>query len=367
MQTIYIDRGTTDGALGIIFKREEGVELVFTGLEILTEQDSPIVTEFSRLCGVDFFLEAAEVPLYSVPYLEVFASDGQGGWFAKTQDIGGGPVYHIAPDRGARLVTEDFLEWYRAMLSDPDWRRKRLPGNWPRLPEDPDGRKRLAEALDLGHASQPERRSKPHPMPELFASRADAEKKYPIQDFWTVVREEKTPRFQVHPMMSPQDREGRAFVHYQSWHETYPGLMPDSVLAAHTLEHCLERANDRRSNSTNTFVAIDRENGDRVVGFATLYCRARDFVSVPEAGEVGALYVLKDFQGYGIGRDLLEHCLAWIPRPRASLFVLKGNDKAIGFYGHMGFRLTGHEISHDVITELEIVLEKDATSSHSAP
>ena len=247
------------------------------------------------------------------------------------------------------------------MLSDPDWRRKQLPGNWPRLPEDPEGRKKLAEALDLDHASQPERPSKPHPLPDLFASRMEAEKKYPILDFWTVMREEKTPRFQVHPMMSPQDREGRAFVHYQAWQETYPGLMPDGVLAAHTLERCLERANDRRFNSTNTFVALDRENGDRVVGFGTLYCHARDFVSVTEAGEVGALYVLKDFQGQGIGRDLLEHCLAWLPRPRVALFVLKGNDKAIGFYKRMGFRLTGHEVNQNGLTELEMVLERKPT------
>ena len=359
MQTIYIDQGTMEGAIGIIFKCEKKTTVIFTGLEVLTESDAPIVAEFSRLCGVEFFLEEPEVPLYSVPYLEVFASDGQGGWFAKTQDTGGGPVYHITPDRRARVVTEDCLEWYRAMLSDPDWRRKRLPGDWPRLPEDPEGRKKLAEALDLDRASQPERPSRPHPLPELFASRAEAEQKYPIQDFWTVVREEKTPRFQVHPMMSPQDREGRAFVHYQAWRETYPGLMPESVLAAHTLERCRERANDRRfSNGSNTFVAIDREDGDRVVGFGTLSHHARDFVSVPEAGEVVALYVLKDFQGYGIGRDLLEHCLAWLPRPRVALFVLKGNDRAIGFYEHMGFRLTGHEITQDGMTELEMVLEK---------
>ena len=359
MQTIYIDQSSTEGALGIIFKREEEAAVIYTGLEVLTEKDAPIAAEFSRLCGVNFFPDEPEVPLYAVPLLEIFASDGQGGWFARTQDAGDGPIYHIAPDRTAHLTAADFPEWCRAMLSDPDWRRKRLPGNWSRLPEDPEGRKKLAEALKTGRVSRQEKAHAPASLPELFASRAEAEKKYPIQDVWTVLRDSKTPRFQVHPMMSPQDREGRALVHYQAWQETYPGLMPDSVLAAHTLERCLERANDRRSNSTNTLVALDRENSDRVIGFGTLYRRARDFVSVPESGEIGALYVLREFQEHGIGRKLLEACLARLPRPRAALFVLKGNDQAIGFYEHMGFRLTGHEITQDGMTELEMVLEKN--------
>lgn len=173
-------------------------------------------------------------------------------------------------------------------------------------------------------------------------------------------------RFLVRPMNTPEDREGRAFVHYQSWQETYPGLMPESVLAGHTLEQCREKADDRRfSNSTNTFVALDREDGDRVAGFGTLSYHARDFVSVPEAGEIVALYVLQEYHGFGLGRMLMERCLAEISRPRAALFVLAGNDRAIGFYEHMGFRLTGHVLSYETaggtLRELEMVLERETT------
>lgn len=360
--TIYIDHTNNgDGPFGVIFAQE--TKVVHTGTEITTEKDSDSVREVSRLCGLHFFLgEGPEPPFYSVPYLEVFASDGQGGWFAVTAEREG-PVYYIAPDHTPHLAADRFEALLNLAVTDPDWRQKRLPGGpWPRLPEDPDGRQKLAEELKLDRASQPE--GTPYPPPELFASRAEAEKAYPILDFWTVLRQEKTPRFQIHPMMSPQDREGRAQVHYQAWQETYPGLMPESVLSAHTLARCRERSNDRqRANSTNTFVALDRENGDRVVGFGTLSHFAREFVSVPDAGEVTALYVLREFQGCGIGRGLLEHCLAWLPRPRAALFVLKGNDKAIGFYQHMGFRLTGHEITQDGMTELEMVLEKESAGT----
>ena len=163
-------------------------------------------------------------------------------------------------------------------------------------------------------------------------------------------------------MMSPADREGRALVHFAAWREAYTGLMPEAALAAHTLERCREAL--RQSGSRDTFVALDRENGDRVVGFGTLSYFARDFVSVPDAGEIVALYVLEEFQGNGLGRRLMESCLAWLPRPRVALFVLEGNQKAIGFYEHMGFRLTGHTIEEriagETVTELEMVLEKNA-------
>lgn len=174
-------------------------------------------------------------------------------------------------------------------------------------------------------------------------------------------------RFLVRPMNTPEDREGRAFVHYTAWHETYPGLIPESVLAGHTLEQCRKKVNARRfSNSTNTFVALDRKNGGRVVGFGTLSCHARDFVSVPEAVEIVALYVLQAYQGQGLGRMLMERCLAGLPRPRVALFVLDGNEKAIGFYRHMGFRLTGHVLNNETtggtLRELEMVLERETSA-----
>lgn len=360
-ETIYIDVGPSDGPTGIIFEQETNV--VYTGLEVLTEEEGPFLAEVSRLCGVHFFSrgQTPEVPLYAVPYLEVFASDGRGGWFAATSEGGDGPLYHIGRDRSVCLASGCYREFFNGMLSDPDWRQRCLPGGpWPRLPEDPDGRKALAAKLGASVPS-PREAADPGPLPRVFASREEAEQEFPILDMWTVLRQEKEPRFQIHPMMSPKDREGRAFVHYTAWRETYAGLMPEAILAAHTMERCRESA--RRGNSSNTFVALDRADGDRVVGFATLSHFARDFVSVPEAGEIVALYVLREYQGLGLGRQLLEHCLAWLPRPRVALFVLEGNEKAIEFYEHMGFRLTGHTITdkqeNGTLTEIEMCLEKE--------
>lgn len=150
------------------------------------------------------------------------------------------------------------------------------------------------------------------------------------------------PRFTVRPM-TPADREGRARVHYIAWKETYAGLMDGRVLAAHTLERCRERA--ARGGPGDTLVALDREDGDRVAGFACFAPRARSFASVEDAGEIGALYVLREYQGLGIGKMLLERCLARLDCPKAVLFVLEGNEKAARFYEHMGFRFTGRRVA----------------------
>mgnify|MGYP001027130728 FL=1 len=359
-ETIYIDRCSAGSSISVIFTQE--TEVIDTGLSISSERNRALAAEVSRLCGMSFLLEGQvlEVPLYAVPYLEVFASDGRSGWFAATSEGGDGPLYHINRDRSVCLLSDCYRAFFNEMISDPDWRQKRLPGGpWPRLPEDPEGRKELAAELGAPVPS-PKKTVEPGPLPRVFASREEAEREFPVLDIWTVLRQEREPRFQIHPMMSPGDREGRAFVHYTAWREAYTGLMPEAILKAHTLERCRESA--QWGSSDDTFVALDREDGDQVVGFATLCRSARDFVSVPEAGEIAALYVLQEYQGLGLGRQLLEHCLAWIPRPRA-LFVLEGNEKAIRFYEHMGFRPTGHRIvderDGDTLVEIEMCLERD--------
>ena len=68
----------------------------------------------------------------------------------------------------------------------------------------------------------------------------------------------------------------------------------------------------------------------------------------PEAssadGELHALYVRREAQGLGLGRELLETALAWLeqdgPRP-LWLGVWSGNTKAQGFYARYGFAKAG--------------------------
>lgn len=315
-KTIYIDLGRDDGPTGILF-RDPDVRVVHTGLEVHTEEDCPELKEAEGRCGLTFFRREREAPaLYGVPYLTAFASDRDGGIYAAVGDIGEGPIVRI----GAGLTVTPAADSLDRLLRGPEG---------------------------------------PLPPLRVFRSREEAEREFPIQDLWTVLRQRREPRFQVWPMMSPADRAGRAHVHYTAWQETYPGIMDPRVLAWNTPERCREMA---EKHGRDTLVLLDRAQEDRVVGFACWRYSARPFISVPEAGEVAALYVLGAYQGLGLGRMLLEACLAHIPRPRVALMVLKGNRRAIGFYEHMGFRLTGREQTDQIgggeAAELEMVLER---------
>ena len=103
-ETIYIDRCSAGSSISVIFTQE--TEVIDTGLSISSERNRALAAEVSRLCGMSFLLEGQvlEVPLYAVPYLEVFASDGRSGWFAATSEGGDGPLYHINRDRSVCLL-----------------------------------------------------------------------------------------------------------------------------------------------------------------------------------------------------------------------------------------------------------------------
>lgn len=157
--------------------------------------------------------------------------------------------------------------------------------------------------------------------------------------------------------MGPAHYAGKGFVHFQSWRETYRGLMDDRILDGQSLVLCQAIA---EKYPQNTLVALDQDGA--VVGF-TCYCPYAISDTAPSAyGELSALYVLRKYQGLGLGRRLLEASLARMPRPDVMLYVLEGNDHAVAFYRHVGFRFTGQvkvERVHGAeMRELEMVLHR---------
>ena len=166
------------------------------------------------------------------------------------------------------------------------------------------------------------------------------------------------PGFAVKAMETDAEKDGKAYVHYTAWNETYPGLMPAEYLASRTPERQRQRTYE---HPENTLVAVA---DGQVVGFAQYRPRARDIVSVPAAGEVGALYVLEKYQRRGIGAALLRECLRRLPEGPAALFVLRGNEKAIRFYEKQGFVFTGAELVQTVpggvLVEREMVRRTEA-------
>lgn len=153
----------------------------------------------------------------------------------------------------------------------------------------------------------------------------------------------------------PEHAEEIGYVHYTAWEETYRGLIPDEVLDSRSLEKCVAQS---KAYPDERLVLLD---GERVVGFACYCERARDFTGrSEEASEIAAFYLLRSHQGHGYGRALMERCLGLVSREKVILYVLKGNEQAIGFYRHMGFRETGRTLTQeaDQICELEMMLER---------
>ena len=147
--------------------------------------------------------------------------------------------------------------------------------------------------------------------------------------------EERVMQFEIKKMETESEVRGKAYVHWKSWHETYPGLVSEAYLAGLTLEKNEERA---FRDIGSVLVA---KCGERVIGFVG-YGGAREAPN--ELGEVFALYVLREYCGQGVGTVLLDAALQELKRfPRVCLWVLKENRPAIRFYEKHGFRADGAE------------------------
>lgn len=151
--------------------------------------------------------------------------------------------------------------------------------------------------------------------------------------------------------MTAADMDGKGYVHWKSWQETYTGLMPQEYLDRMTLEKCIQIA---RKWPDGLIVA--KKDG-RVIGFAG-YGRYRDD-TLSDTGEVFALYVLKEFHGQKVGYDLMNEAMRRLADyPQAALWVLKGNERAIRFYQRYGFQFDGTELTSAAGTELRMILKK---------
>jgi len=133
-----------------------------------------------------------------------------------------------------------------------------------------------------------------------------------------------------------------ARVYAGSWRTTYEGLVPDAFLKAMTLEAATKNFTDcLQPNSYSYFLHVAEENG-KIVGFAD----GGKERSHPESGvgELYAIYILKEFQGKGIGKALFQEAVrslkgsgmdsmvAWMleKSPYWKFYELRGGKRAPG-------------------------------------
>ena len=130
------------------------------------------------------------------------------------------------------------------------------------------------------------------------------------------------------------DADGKGYVHFQSWIETYTGVFPDDIISNLSLERCVKLA---REYPENTYVAI---KNNMIIGFSC-YVEYRDS-DLEDTGEIMAVYILNDYQGLGIGKRLMNACYKELSNfSKLSLWVLRSNKKAVAFYKKQGFNADG--------------------------
>ena len=161
----------------------------------------------------------------------------------------------------------------------------------------------------------------------------------------------------VKQMETPEEIEGKSLVHWQTWREAYDDLLPAEFQETMTLERCRFFS---QKYPENTLIAMD---GKKVVGFIS-YGNFRD--EAIQAGEIIALYVLKDYYGKGVSKQLMHAAFAALDHfSEIYLWVLKENKRAIAFYQKMGFTFDGQGKILDLgkpITEIRMVRKKSSKS-----
>ncbi|MBR1585193.1 MAG: GNAT family N-acetyltransferase [Clostridia bacterium] len=158
----------------------------------------------------------------------------------------------------------------------------------------------------------------------------------------------------IQKMATDAEIKGKAYVHWKSWQEAYPGIVARSYLNRLTLEKCQSIAVQWPDN---ILVAKD---GSNVVGFAG-YGKYRND-ELPNTGEVFSLYVLSAYYGQGVGCRLMQEALKQlIAYPQVAVWVLKENQRAIRFYEKCGFRFDGREESillDTPVAEIRMILSR---------
>ncbi|WWQ67589.1 GNAT family N-acetyltransferase [Streptomyces sp. Q6] len=146
--------------------------------------------------------------------------------------------------------------------------------------------------------------------------------------------------------MTLDDCAAVAEVRVRGWRFAYAGLMPRAYLDAMSADRDAERRRELFGRSEE-YVA---ERAGRVIGWGC-HGPCRDTDVPPGEGELYALYVDPAQLSTGVGRALLETCLAGslaAGRPVMRLWVVEGNARARRFYERAGFVADGAREPYEV-------------------
>jgi ribosomal protein S18 acetylase RimI-like enzyme len=137
-----------------------------------------------------------------------------------------------------------------------------------------------------------------------------------------------------------EDCEAVADIHFHSWLTTYRGLVPDSYLDALELtSYQLKWKSRILEEGLAVLLALYESKPAGFLGYKPLEENHSRF-------EVTTLYLYESHQRRGIGSALLDELFKTLPKDSiVKIYSMDSNAKAIAFYLHKGFVLTGNKRS----------------------
>ena len=156
---------------------------------------------------------------------------------------------------------------------------------------------------------------------------------------------------------NPSDEDEICRLYIESWKAGYRGLLPQKFLDELSGDRWKGREFLRDEGS---FVIT--ESG-KILGH--VHIRPAEDSKMQGWGEVHTMYVLPGFWGKGYGSELFRYALNRLKEQgfsRVYLWVLQGNERAMGFYAKHGFRETSDtlecEVGGALVTDIRFIKEQ---------
>ena len=138
----------------------------------------------------------------------------------------------------------------------------------------------------------------------------------------------------------PEDAYERAVCHVSSWRSAYKGIVPDEVLDNLSAEDIAEKFKRQLENKYNFFYCTIYDG--RIIGHFNF--RKSIDEDKPDAGDIWGFYLIEDFWGKGISRQMMDYVIDELKHrgySEALLWVLENNARARRFYEKCGFVFDG--------------------------
>lgn len=150
------------------------------------------------------------------------------------------------------------------------------------------------------------------------------------------------------------DIKGMAKVNVDSWRTTYKNIIPDTYLDS--MSYGLREKSFQKALDDEQIIVYAAEEDEEVVGYI-VGGKNREIEEFPAyEGELYALYILKEFHGRGIGRELVSKLFDELKASgiqHVMVKVLKDNPAKL-FYQRLGAKyvdVTCFEISRSKLAE----------------